>query len=103
MMSSAYRSKRNVRVGLRHPLIERVVQEQVRQQGTDDSSLRRSCRARDDAAVLHLHWRLWPAFDVEQYPRTVRMMTDRLKRQLPIDAVEGRGHRLPIIVISRTR
>src|SRR6516165_935815 len=68
------------------------IQEQVRQQGTDDSALRRSCRARDDAAILHLHWRLQPAVDAQQYPWTVRMMTDRLEQQLPIDAVEVAFH-----------
>src|SRR5215510_16188848 len=64
------------------------MQEQIRQQGTDNSSLGRSRRARDDASVLHLHRRLQPAFDVEQYPRTIRMMTDCFEQQLPIDAVE---------------
>jgi len=44
--------------------------------------------ARHDAAILHLHRRLQPALDVEQHPPTVRMMTDRLEHQLPIDTVE---------------
>src|SRR6202008_4942914 len=56
--------------------------------GSDNSPLRRSRRARDDAAVLHLHRRLQPAFDVEQHPRAVRVMADRLEQQLPIDTVE---------------
>src|SRR5262252_1042397 len=94
--------ERNVRTGPRHPHVERVVQEQIRQQGTDNSALRRSCRARDDAAVLHLYRRLQPAFDVEQHPWTTRMMPDRLEQQLPIDAVEGRGDRLPITAIILT-
>jgi hypothetical protein len=29
--------ERNVRIGPRHPHVERVVQEQIRQQGTDDA------------------------------------------------------------------
>jgi hypothetical protein len=33
------------------------VQKQARQRGTDDFTLQRSCRARDDAAVLHLRIR----------------------------------------------
>src|SRR5213076_382958 len=44
--------------------------------------------SRHDAAVLHLHRRLQPALDVEQYPATVGMTTDRPEHQLPIDAVE---------------
>ena len=51
-------------------------------------ALRRSRRARHETAVLHLHRRLQPALDVEQRPRTVRMMTDGLEQELPIDAVE---------------
>src|ERR1700751_2623561 len=52
------------------------------------STLRRSRGARHDAAVLHLHRRPQPALDVEPHPRAVRMMTDRLEQQLPIDTVE---------------
>src|SRR5438045_4217404 len=54
----------------------------------DDPTLRRSRCARHDAAVLHLHRRLQPALDVEPHPRAVRMMTDCLEQQLPIDTVE---------------
>src|SRR5262249_59912271 len=72
----------------RHPRIERVMQEQVRQQGRDHPTLRRSRRVRHDATVLHLHWRLQPALDVEQRPRAVRMLADGSEHQLPIDAVE---------------
>src|SRR5919201_3459749 len=72
----------------RHPRIERVMQEQVRQQGRDPPTLRRSRRARHDATVLHLHWRLQPALYVEQRPRAVRMLADGSEHQLPIDAVE---------------
>jgi hypothetical protein len=43
----------------------------------------------------HLHGRLQPALDVEEHPRTVRVMTDRLEQKLPIDAVERLLDRLP--------
>jgi hypothetical protein len=33
-----------------------------------------------DTAILHLHWRLQPALEVEQHPRAVHMMTDRLEQ-----------------------
>src|SRR6516225_4103908 len=80
--------ERNVRIGSRHPRVERIVQEQVCKERADDPTLRRSCCARHDTAVLHLHRSLQPALDVEQHPPTVRMMPDRLKQPLPIDAVE---------------
>ena len=56
--------------------------------GSAHPALRRSRRARHDTAVLHLHRRLQPAFDIEQHPRTIRMVTDRPEHQLPVDAVE---------------
>src|SRR5271168_4629388 len=64
------------------------MQEQIRQDGAYDPSLRSSRRARHDAAVLHLHRSLQPALDVEQHPGLVRMTTDRPEHQLPIDTVE---------------
>src|SRR5262245_51313019 len=64
------------------------MQKQIRQDGTYDPALRSSCRARHDAAILHLRRSLQPAFDVEQHPGTVRMMTNGLEQKLPIDAVE---------------
>ena len=54
----------------------RATQIECRQQGTDDTTLRRSRCPRHDAAVLHLHRRLQPALDVEQHPWTIRMTTD---------------------------
>src|SRR5262245_55000556 len=51
-------------------------------------TLRRARHVRHNAAVLHLHLSLQPALDVEQHPRTVRMLTDSLEHQLPIDAIE---------------
>ena len=57
--------ERDVRKRSRHPHIERIMQKQIRQDGAYDPSLRGACRARHDAAVLHLHRSLQPAFDVE--------------------------------------
>src|SRR5262249_36049785 len=64
------------------------MQKQIRQERTDYTPLRRSCYARNNAAILHLFRRLQPALDVEQHPRAIRMMADGLEQQLPIDAVE---------------
>src|SRR5215831_13507217 len=64
------------------------MQEKIRQEGTDYSSLRSSCIARNDATILHLHRRLQPAFDVEQHPTASRMLANCLEHQLPIKTVE---------------
>ena len=56
--------------------------------GSNHPTLRRSRPARHDTAILHLHRRLQPAFDVEQHPSAVRMVTDSFEHQLPIDAIE---------------
>src|SRR6201987_5640072 len=80
--------EQDVRKVPRHPRVERVMQEEICQQGRDHPALRRPRRARHDTAVLHLHPRLQPALDIEQHPRTVRMVTDRPEHQLPVDAVE---------------
>src|SRR5947208_4487663 len=80
--------ERDMRKASPHPHVERVVQEQVRQERADHPSLRRPRRARHDVAVLHLHRRLQPALDVQQHPWTVSMMTDGLEPKLPIDATE---------------
>ena len=79
------------------------MQEQVRQERRDDPSLRRSGRARHDAAGLHLHRRLQPTLNIKQYPWAIRMLTDRLEEQLPVDAVERRHDRLPITKTIRIR
>ena len=42
----------------------------------------------DNASVLHLDRSLQPTLDVEKHPRTIRVMTNRLEHQLPIDAVK---------------
>src|SRR5204862_5017352 len=80
--------ERDARIGSLHPHIERVVQEQIRQGGAYDASLRSSRHSRHNAAILQLDRSLQPALDVEQHPWTVRMTTDCPEQQLPINAVE---------------
>src|SRR5271169_770077 len=80
--------ERDMRKGFHHPHVERVMQEQIRQGGADDTSLRSSGHSRHDATILHLHRSLKPALDVEQHPRTIRMITDGPEHQLPVDTVE---------------
>src|SRR4051794_25998315 len=70
------------------PQIKSIVQKQISQDRADHPTLRRSCRTRDDTTILHLDRSPQPALDVEKHPRAVRMMTNRLEQQLPLDAVE---------------
>src|SRR3981081_2434984 len=80
--------ERDVRKGSRHPHIERIMQKQIRQDGTYNPSLRSSRHSRHDPAVRQVDRSVQPALDIEQHPRLVRMTTDRPEHQLPIDAVE---------------
>ena len=80
--------ERDVRILPRHPHIERIVQKQICQQGANYPALRRPGPARYDTAIFHLNGHLQATLDVEQHPATVRMVTDGLEQQLPIDAVE---------------
>src|SRR6516165_152045 len=75
-----------------HPLVEDVVQKQIREAGTYHPTLRSSRRARHDATVLQLCRRLQPALDVEKHPAAVSMFADRLQEQLPVDAIEIAPH-----------
>src|SRR5690349_6585370 len=52
-----------------HPHVERVMEKEIRQEGTDDPALRRSSFPADEAAVRHLNGRSQPSFEVEQHPR----------------------------------
>src|SRR4051794_22166652 len=54
----------DVRMVPAHPHIERVVEKEIRQQGTYHAPLRRSSFADDHATVRHLHGRLQPSLDV---------------------------------------
>src|SRR5208337_5061070 len=71
-----------------HPHVEGIVQKQIRQRRADNPTLRSSCRTRNDTTILHPNRGLQPAFDVELHPWAVRMGTNRLEEQAPIDAVE---------------
>lgn len=76
------------RMRLHHPPVEDIMQEQVRQQWTDDAPLWSSCCARLQPSLLRLHRGLQPALDIKQHPTAVRMFAERLEHKLVIDAVE---------------
>ncbi len=78
----------NARMVPTHPHVERVMEKEIRQEGTDDPALRRSSFPADEAAIRHLNGRSQPSFEVEQHPRAVRMLAHRPHQQLPIDIIE---------------
>ncbi len=80
--------ERNMRHRPFHPLIERIVQEQVGQYWRNYPALWRAPVPCDNGAVLLDHGSLQPALDIEQHPPAVRMVTNGLQQQLVVDVVE---------------
>src|SRR5215469_14212586 len=88
MMSSAYRSNSCAQIFASSTRRTHNAGRGLPKAAEITPPLRRSCRARHDTALLHLHRCLQPALDIEQHPWTIRMVTDRPEHQLPVDAVE---------------
>jgi hypothetical protein len=80
--------ERGVRVFPVHPAIERIVHEQVGQQGRDRRALWGSLLSCDEGAVWHLHRGFQPPFDVEQQPALVGVVSHRFEQQIMGHAVE---------------
>src|SRR5262249_26091511 len=59
-----------------HPLVERIMQKEIRQEGADDPALRRPSFPCDDASILHLLGRLQPPLDVQKHPPAIRMLAN---------------------------
>ena len=62
-----------------HPLIERVVHEQVGEQWRDRRPLRGSLLSCHESPVRHLHGGRQPPFDVEQNPLLVGVVSNRFE------------------------
>ena len=71
-----------------HPRIERVVQEQVRQDRRNRRPLRGSLSSLHKRAVRALQRGFQPPLDVQQHPATVGDHLDRTNHELPRDGVE---------------
>src|ERR1017187_205803 len=71
--SSAYSRKARAETSS-HPLVERVVQEEVRQERGNDPALRRPLRPLLQGAVFTLHGSAKPPRDVEPHPWIVGVM-----------------------------
>ena len=77
-----------------HPLVERIVHEEVREQRRDRRSLWGSRLSRCGGSVSHRHGGFEPPLDVEQHPTLVGVVSDRLHEQIMANAVkEGPRHR----------
>ena len=63
------------------------MQEQVRQERTDNAALWCTCLPLDDATIFHPDRHLQPTLDIEQHPWAIRMMADGLEQQLPVDVM----------------
>src|SRR6478736_2906403 len=72
----------------RHPKIERVMQEQVRQNRADNTTLRGATLSLSLRAVFMLHGRRQPSFDVEQRPFAFHMLPDSPQQKFVVDVVK---------------
>ena len=87
--------KRQVRIVLPHPPVERIMQKQIGQQWTDYTSLRRALFTRNKPSLFILRRHFQPSFNVENYPLVLRVLPDRPHHQLMVDVIEGNHHTLP--------
>ena len=65
-----------------HPLVERVVHEQVGQNGRDRRPLGGSLLPRHEGPVRHLHGGFEPPCDVEQHPTLAGVVSHRLHEKV---------------------
>jgi hypothetical protein len=74
--------KRDIRMVPAHPQVERIMQEEIRQEGADDPTLRRTSFPCDEASILHLLRGLQPSLDEQKHPRAIGMLADRAHKQI---------------------
>src|SRR5262245_66596605 len=66
--------ERNLRMVCRHPQVERVMQEHVRQQGRDHATLWSALPSVGSCSIHRFRRCLQPALDVKPDPRAVRVL-----------------------------
>src|SRR5215831_4579822 len=79
---------RKVRVRPRHPEIERVMQEQVRQNWADNTTLRGATLSLSLRTVFAFHGRRQPSFDVEQRPFACYMLPNSPQQKFVVHIVK---------------
>ena len=75
-------------IGPRHPDVERIMQEEIGQQRTNDAPLRSSPRALHKGSIRKLQGSRQPPLNIEPYPFAIRMLIQCLQQQPMLDVVE---------------
>ena len=75
-------------IGPRHPDVERIMQEKIGQQRTNDAPLRSFPRALHKGPIRKLHGSRQPPLNIEPYPFAIRMLIQCLQQQPMLDVVE---------------
>src|SRR5262249_45241977 len=78
----------DVRIGPGHPVIERIMHEEICQQGRYDRPLWRTLRSTLLTPVLLLNGGYQPPLDVQQDPRSLHMMANRFHDQFMIQIIK---------------
>src|ERR1700735_2892096 len=68
--------------------MESIAKKEIRQQGTDDSPLRRPTLPVNQVPTRHAHGRPQPPFKVEQNPWAIRVPPHRSHQEVPVDFIE---------------
>jgi hypothetical protein len=80
--------ERDVRMIPSHPVIERIVEKEIRKHGTNDRPLRRSFLAANQRPIRHQDGRFQPPLHVQQHPRTIGVSSYGPHQKFPIDFIK---------------
>ncbi len=78
----------DTRISPLHPFVECVVEEEIRQQRTDDTALRRAFIPACKSPVLQLSMGFKPALNVKQYPLAVGVLAHGTHHQFMVQIVK---------------
>ena len=81
-------TERNARMVRGQPVIQCVVQKQIRKDGGQRTALRRTHRSRTLRPIHTLHWSCQPAFHQKQHPSIIAMMTKCFQEKIVINVIE---------------
>jgi len=85
----------NLRKHPPHPAIKRIMQEEIGQQRTDDSALRRASCPLFQGAVCSLHGSSKPPRNIQPYPRTVGVLCHST-----VDQIMRNGSKFGMMVLT---
>src|SRR5262249_53557762 len=71
-----------------HPVVERIVEKQIREHGTDYCPLRRSFLTANQCPIRHKDRRFQPPLHVQQHPRAFRVSPYGTHQKFMIDFIE---------------